>query len=150
MVAVSTQEVSPGLVVYIDTNELRRLGGSETNADVYQGHDRAVVGPHQFLVVSVDQATQTCLAVPLFSNHAPGSRPLARAKMAGAYPEWANGYYHYSQWQHWRIPLSAFAAASTGELSAITDRCRYAANDPRELGFIASWAARNRAPFRAP
>ena len=150
MAAVSVQEIVPGLVAHIDTNELRRRPGTETNAEIFRGHDRAVVGPHQFLVVAVDHAAASCLAVPLFSNYAPGSRALLHGKMAGSVPEWLNGHYHYSQWQHWRIPLDAFAASSSGELSVAGDRCTYAVGDARALEAIAGWSVRNRAPFRAP
>ena len=150
MTAISKDEIKPGLVVHLDTTEVRTQGGSLTNAELLPAQDRAVTGPHQFLVVSVDDVSQSCLAVPLFSNKTSGNRALARKKMSGSYPEWINGHYHFSQWQHWRIPLDAFVVASVGELSQKEDRCTYAASDQAALESIANWANKNRAPFRAP
>lgn len=69
--------------------------------------------------------------------------------MAGSLALWRNGSYHFSRWQHWRIPLADLAAASTGELSDPADRCTYAENDPAELASIAAWQDKNRAAFRA-
>ena len=150
MAAVGEVEIRPGLVVYVDTEQLRAIGGSETNAELTGTEDRAVHGPHQFLVLSVDRIQEgSCLAVPLFSARANGSLTLDRPKMGGSLSVWRNGTYHFSRWQHWRIPLGAFAATSSGELSDPADRCTYAEADSAELASIAAWQHKNRTPFRA-
>ena len=80
MSAVKQGEVSAGLVVHLDTPVLRNLGGAETNAEVSNAHDRAVQGPHYFLVLKVDAGA--CIATPLFSQSAPGSDELDEAHKA--------------------------------------------------------------------
>lgn len=149
MAAVTIDEIRPGLVVYIDTDQLRQAGGSQTNAEKVGVQDRAVIGPHQFLVLEVDAQTGSCLAVPLFSNAAKGNIELDRVKMGGTTAQWRNGTYNYSRWQHWRIPLDRFAAASGNELSNPGDRCTYAIDDPTELSKIAAWQKGNRAGWRS-
>ena len=148
MSALSPHEVCPGLVVHLDTAVLRRLGGSTTNAEHRDGADRAVRGPHYFLVLEVDDGAELVTAVPLFSRLAPGSDALDPHRKAGTLALWRDAPSWYSRWQHWRIPASALIAASVGELTAEGDRCRYAAGDAARLAAIARWAARNRAPWR--
>ena len=149
MAKVTESEVRPGLVVYLDTDRLRELGGSETNAEVAASGDRAVEGPHQFLILEVDRSNDRCLAVPLFSNQAPGSLPLSRDKMGGSHPRWVSAStYYFSRWQHWYIPISAVAATSDGELSDPGDRSTYAEGSEQDLRAIANWREKNRADFR--
>jgi hypothetical protein len=145
--AVTEAEVVPGLVVHLDTDELRRIGGASTNAEVSRGQDRAVVGPHYFLVVAV--AGGLALAVPLFSRFAPGSELLEESLKSGLPAKWLGEDSYFSRWQHWRIPVTSVAAASDTEESSSQDRRRYAVRTPASLAAIASWQARNRAPYRA-
>ncbi len=62
MPPIDRSEIRPGIVVHLDTEVLRREGGSESNAEVTADGDRAVRGPHYFLVVEVDMARQCALA----------------------------------------------------------------------------------------
>ena len=147
MAAVTESEVVSGLVVHLDTDEVRRLGGASTNADVSKGEDRAVVGPHYFLVVSVSDTN--CLAVPLFSRFAPGSELLQESFKSGLAAKWQGEDSYFSRWQHWRIPISSVAASSDTEESSPQDRRRYATASPDAMVAIADWQARNREPYRA-
>jgi len=150
MAAISPSEVRPGLVVHLDTQNLRTLGGSLTNAMKNGNEDRAVAGPHYFLIVAVDPVSQGATAVPLFSQSGPGSHKLDPAKKGGSLPLWTGAASYFSCWQHWRIPISDLVAASAGEVTTPTDRCTYAESDPTTLNAIAAWADKNRCPYRKP
>lgn len=147
MSAVKATEVTPGLVVHLDTAALRNLGGAETNAEVNGGHDRAVQGPHYFLVLEV--AGDRCTAAPLFSTQAPGSDQLAESGKSGLADKWIGTKTHTSRWQHWRIPLASIEAASADEVSSPGDRRRYAGQGDTELRRLLSWQTKNRAGYRA-
>lgn len=140
--AVTQEEVKPGLVVHVDTAILRGRGGSVANA----GQDRAVQGPHYFLVLQADGVT--CVAAPLFSKSAPGSDLLDETKKAGLPDKWVGQDTYTSRWQHWRIPLANIEAASSDEESRPTNRRTYAADDPAELERILSWQEKNRNGYR--
>ena len=148
MSAIQGQEIRPGLVVHLDPALLRAQGGSETNAQRDETGDRAVTEPHDFLVLEVDRAAGTCLAVPLYSRSAPGSQPLRESEKGGPTEHWVGVETFFSRWQHWRIPLSAIPAASASDDSEPADRRTYAATHPAPLGDIASWHHRNRCAFR--
>ncbi|WP_457653672.1 hypothetical protein [Rhodocaloribacter sp.] len=147
MSAVKRAEVSAGLVVHLDTQVLRDLRGAETNAKVCNGHDRAVQGPHYFLVLEVE--ADTCIATPLFSKAASGSDLLDEARKAGLADKWIGQPTYTSRWQHWRIPLASIEAASRDEESDPVNRRTYARGDAAELERILSWQAKNRCPYRA-
>ena len=147
MASATEAEVLPGLVVHLDTDELRRLGGSSTNAETSAGQDRAVAGPHYFLIVSA--SADQCVAVPLFSRYAPGSERLQEQLKFGLPDKWRGEDSYFSKWQHWHIPISCVAAASGTEESSAQDRRGYAANRPEVLAAIESWQDKNRAPYRA-
>jgi hypothetical protein len=148
MSCFSQAEVQPGVVVHIDTEILRTLGGSFTNAEKKNGVDRAVYGPHYFLVLSVSE--DTALAVPLFSNLAPGSERLDESMKSGLADKWIGETSFFSRFQHWKIPVSAIEAASGNEEAVPANRRRYAAQNPSVLAVIGSWQAKNRCDFRAP
>ena len=148
MTALDVSEIRPGVVARLDSAQLRRAGGSETNAQRTPPEDRAVAGVHDFLVLAVDAAGARCTAVPLFPKSAPGSSPLDPAKRQGSAAGWAADPAYYSRWQHWRIPLDAFAAASGEDPGAPGARRTYAAGHPDTLQDIANWAAWNRCAFR--
>lgn len=148
MPAVAEGEIKPGLVVHLDTSVLRSIGGSETNAETGPGGDRAVQGPHYFLIVTVDEKSRECVAVPLFSKGAPGSERLAEQLKSGLSEKWIGLPSYFSRWQHWRVPLSATPFASIDEESTPETRRQYAADAPEELERIAAWRGKNRAPFR--
>jgi len=147
MSAVRRGEVSAGLVVHLDTQVLRDRGGAATNAEVSNGHDRAVHGPHYFLILQVD--ADTCIAAPLFSNRAPGSDVLDDARKAGLADKWVGQATYTSRWQHWRIPLASIEVASADEESESGNRRTYAKGDVAELRRILAWQAKNRCAYRA-
>ena len=148
MSGVSTQEICAGLSVRLDTQQLRNLGGCRTNASAGPP-DRAVQGPHQFLILEIDAARNECLAVPLFTNQAPGNRLLDKLRMTGTLPAWLNGTYHYSIYQHWWIPLAHIPGTSGTEITAAGSRSYYARTDAAELASIAGTIAMNKFGFRA-
>jgi hypothetical protein len=148
----SPAAIVPGLVLHLDTDELRVIGGSTTNAQVTADEDRAVRGAHDFLVVAVDAKAGSCLALPLFPRSAPGSAPLNPALQSGAAP-WGVAPVFYSRWQHWRIPLDALRRAerpsdSGGPDSNGSEPRSYAVGNADELQALANWATRNRCAFR--
>src|SRR6059058_5857376 len=107
MTQIGEAEIVPGLVARIHTQQLRSIGGSETNAQRTDTEDRAVADVHDFLVVAVDAAKGVCTALPLFTRSSPGSAPLEPKKQWGNIDGWLTTTMHYSRWQHWRIPLTA-------------------------------------------
>ena len=137
-----------GLVARLDTQRLRTTGGSETNAQVTDAEDRAVADTRDFLIVSVDDASHTCVAVPLFTRSSPGSAPLVAAKRQGEAAGWLAHDVHYSRWQHWRIPIAALIGASGSEPSNPGERRTFALGDKEVLRDIGNWATRNRCAFR--
>ena len=145
---VNDEEITPGLVVQLDTAVVRALGGAHTNAVLGNDGDRAVVGTHLFLIVSVDAATRLCTAVPIFAKSAVGNQPLDNAKKVGTADHWHTTDSYFSHWQHWRIPASSIAAASLTEPTIPTMRRSYAANDRSALDDIKNWEGRNRASYR--
>jgi hypothetical protein len=147
MAPLSPSEIAPGIVARIDTNLLRTMGGSLTNAQASADEDRAVTGVHDFLVVSADPASESYLALPLFPRSAPGSAPLDPALQAGP-EEWRGPAVFYSRWQHWQIPGAALAAASESEPSEASERRTYASGNKDALQDLANWATRNRCAFR--
>jgi hypothetical protein len=148
MTQLALTEIVPGVVARLDTQLLRATGGSETNAQITDAEDRAVTDERDFLVVAVDKKAATCMAVPLFARSSPGSAPLAAAKRAGEVGGWLTDDVHYSRWQHWRIPLSAFAIASVNDPGDVGTRRFYALGDADTLQDLANWATRNRCAFR--
>jgi hypothetical protein len=141
-------EIVPGVVARLDSQQLRSLGGSETNAQVTATEDRAVTDTRDFLVVEVDATRGTCMCLPLYNRSSPGSAPLVAAKREGAVEHWLTDDLHYSQWQHWRIPLEHFAAASAGDPGEPGARRTFARGDADTLRDLANWATRNRCAFR--
>ena len=148
MSAIRVEDIQPGLVIHLDPSLLKAQGGSETNAQRDETGDRAVPDPRYFLVLEVDRAAGTCLAVPLYSKSAPGSQPLQETEKGGLADRWIGEESFFSRWQHWRIPLSAIPAASVGDDSEPANRRTYAATQPATLRSIADWQHRNRCSFR--
>ena len=141
-------EIVPGVVARLDTRQLRSIGGSETNAQRSDTEDRAVTDVRDFLVVAIDVVAGTCTAIPLFPKSSPGSAPLDPNKQWGNIGGWLTDSAHYSRWQHWRIPLAAFATGSAEDPGAPGARRSYAAGDADTLQDLANWATRNRCAFR--
>ncbi|CAN5116744.1 hypothetical protein BH09GEM1_BH09GEM1_39580 [soil metagenome] len=148
MPQIELPEIIPGLVARIDTRQLRTIGGSETNAQQTDSEDRAVADTRDFLVVAVDVPHGVCTAIPLFAKPSPGSATFDPKKQWGNIEGWLTETTHYSRWQHWRIPLTAFAAASSEDPGSGGARRSYAAGDADALQDLANWATRNRCVFR--
>ncbi len=148
MSQLAVSEIVPGLVVRLDTGQLRAAGGSETNAQRSDAEDRAVTGVHDFLVLIADATTNTRTATPLFPRSSPGSAPLDPAKQWGNVEGWLIEPVHYSRWQHWRIPSDALAACSSEDPGSEGARRGYALGDADALRDIENWASRNRCAYR--
>jgi hypothetical protein len=142
-------EIVPGVVARLDTQLLRSTGGSETNAAITDTEDRAVSDERDFLVVAVNTNASTCMAVPLFARSSPGSAPLAPSARLGDVGTWLTDDVHYSRWQHWHVPLSAFSIASANDPGEVSARRSYALGDADTLQDLANWATRNRCAFRS-
>ncbi|MBL0171780.1 MAG: hypothetical protein IPP90_13860 [Gemmatimonadaceae bacterium] len=147
--SVTQDEVSVGLVARLDTTVLRTLGGCQTNAVLGPEGDRAVVGPHDFLIVGVDAASGVCTAVPLFPKTAVGNQPLVNGKKSGGDDGWVGVDTFFSHWQHWRMPVTSVVVASEADSATALTRRRYGAQDRTALDEIRAWEKRNRAPYRA-
>jgi hypothetical protein len=148
MPPVAMSDVAPGLVVHLDTTILRAYGGSFTNADPNGGLDRAVQGPHYFLVLDV--ASGVALAVPLFSKATPGSERLDDTAKAGLPAKWIGETSYFSRYQHWKIPVAALVAASGDEESTAATRRTYGVGRANILPAIAAWQGKNRCGYRVP
>jgi hypothetical protein len=148
MTQLEITEIIPGLVVRLDTAQLRALGGSQTNAQRTDTEDRAVSDIHDFCVVSVDTTKGQCIAIPLFARSSPGSAPLEAKKQWGNIGGWLTETVHYSRWQHWRMPLSSVVEASADDPGTVGARRSYAAGDADTLQDLLNWASRNRCEFR--
>lgn len=146
--SLTHEDVTPGLVVQLDTALLRALGGCQTNAVLGPEGDRSVVGTQDFLIVGVDAAAGRCTAVPLFAKTAVGNQPLENGKKTGRADQWIGIDTFFSRWQHWRIPVPSVVAASANDPTSAADRRRYAAVDRSALDDIKNWEGRNRAAYR--
>lgn len=146
--SLTHEEVTPGLVVHLDTAVLRTLGGSQTNAVLGPEGDRAVAGTQDFLIVGLDAAAARCTAVPLFAKTAVGNQPLENGKKSGRADQWIGTDTFFSRWQHWRLPVASVVAASGDDLTIAATRRRYAATDRSALDDIKNWEGRNRAAYR--
>jgi hypothetical protein len=146
------EDVTPGLVLHLDTALLRARGGCQTNAVLGPEGDRSVVGTHDFLIVSVDPVAGRCIAVPLFTKTAVGNQPLEHEKKSGCVTQWIGADSFFSRWQHWRMPIASVVAAAVADpaLNPVlpADRRRYAATDRSALDDIKNWEGRNRAAYR--
>jgi hypothetical protein len=145
---VTLEEVTAGLVVALDTTNLRACGDAQTNAVLGPEGDRAVVGTHDFLVVGVDSASGICTAVPLFAKSAVGNQPLVDSRKTGRPDGWIGSDVYFSRWQHWRFPVTSLVEASGAEATTTGDRRRYASDDRSTLDDIRVWESRNRAAYR--
>lgn len=145
---ISPDEITPGLVVRLDSMILRSLGGSQTNAVRGPEGDRAVTGTLDFLVVGVDVRTRACTAVPLFRKTAVGNQPLEESRKSGPAAEWLGTDVYFSRWQHWRVPASDLVTASEQDPASQGARRHYAAGDGPTLDDIKVWESHNRAGYR--
>lgn len=146
---LSPADITPGLVLGLDTTILRARGDSQTNAESGAAGDRAVTGPSDFLVVGVDRTTGVYTAVPLFPKAAVGNQPLDDEHKRGGDAAWRDTPTFFSRWQHWRIPVDSFLAAADADDASPADRRQYAPGDGPTLDDIREWESRNRAPYRS-
>ncbi len=100
MAAVSDDELLSGLVIQLDTELLGQLGNSRTSAEKTPEEDRAVVGPHAFVVLTANATERLAFLYPIFSEWAPGSSRLEEEKKSGLLRNWAGVALHSSKWQH--------------------------------------------------
>lgn len=146
------EDVTPGLVLHLDTALLRARGGCQTNAVLGPEGDRSVAGTHDFLLVSVDPVAGRCTAVPLFTKTAVGNQPLENGKKSGRSTQWIGADSFFSRWQHWRMPIASVVAAAVADLALDpvppAYSRQYAATDRSALDDIKNWEGRNRAPYR--
>ena len=136
MPAIHEEELVPGLVVQLDTSRLRQLGNSRTNAEKTRSEDRAVIGPHSFVVVATNPEDRSAILCPVFSQWAPGSLKLQEAKKSGFLNNWASVELHFSKWQHWEIPYDDIIACSDIENTQHGARRHYAAENAETLNSI--------------
>ena len=146
--SLTADEITPGLVVRVDTNVLRARGDSQTNAVSGPNGDRAVIGSHDFLIVAVDASPGVCTAVPLFTKSAVGNTPLVDGRKSGRADDWIGSAKYFSHWQHWRIPTASLIAAWQPDETSAHDRRRYASGDSSTLDDIRVWESRNRSAYR--
>ena len=144
----TSSDVQAGLIVRLDSDALRTLGGCQTNAVQNAHGDRAVRGIHDFLVVYVDVARGIATAVPLFNKSAVGNQPLVESLQSGAADGWIGHEWYFSRWQHWRIPTQYVADAWNALPDEDAAARRYAAGDASALDDIRIWESQNRAPYR--
>jgi hypothetical protein len=146
--SLTYEDVTPGLVVQLDTAVLRALGGAQTNAVLAPEGDRSVVGTQDFLIVGVDIPAGRCTGVPLFAKTAVGNQPLENGKKSGGDEQWIGTDTFFSRWQHWRLPIASVVAAAADDSATAITRRRYAATDRSALDDIKNWEGRNRAAYR--
>ena len=145
---LTQDEITAGLVVRVDTTVLRARGDCETNAVRGPHGDRAVVGSHDFLIVSVDAPSGVCTAVPLFTKTAVGNTPLVDGRKSGRADNWIGSDRYFSHWQNWRIPIRSLIAAWEPDETSADNRRRYATGDTSALDDIRVWESRNRSAYR--
>jgi hypothetical protein len=145
---LSPSDITPGLVLLVDTTQLRALGSSQTNAELGASGDRAVTGTTDFLVVGMDRGTGVCTAVPLFPKAAVGNQPLDDEHKRGGDAAWRETPTYFSRWQHWRVPVDALIAALDPSESQRVEHRQYATGDGPVLDDIRVWESRNRAEYR--
>lgn len=141
-------EVTPGLVLQLDSKRLRKTRDSRTNAEIGAEGDRAVGEVHTFLLVGVDATSGLCTAVPLFAKTAVGNQPLEEPGRSGGDTSWRETPVYFSRWQHWRIPMATLLAAVEDDGTTDATRRRYAAEDRTALDDIRSWEKKNRSAYR--
>ncbi|MBA4788194.1 MAG: hypothetical protein H2042_00700 [Rhizobiales bacterium] len=135
-------EIFEGLVVHLDTGLLRQHGGCLSNVST---PERAVQGPHYFLVLEIDHTSGSALAVPLFSSKTAGGEKLDDGQKSGPPNNWiGHGQASwFSKFQHWKIPLAALVAASADDDGMPGNRRGYATTAPALLADIAASRAQN-------
>ncbi len=148
MPALSQAELLPGVVLQVDADALRATGRASTNAEIAGAMDRAVQGPHAFLVLEVNAAQASALLMPVFSEWAPGSETLRETEKSGRQLGWAATRLYVNRWQHWEAPLADIALHSGLELTQPGQRRHYAAANPGELARLSAFKLQNRAPWR--
>ncbi|BBK35617.1 hypothetical protein STAQ_06950 [Allostella sp. ATCC 35155] len=145
MASVLSEEVTPGLVVYLDPDFLKECAGCLTNVvDLAQALNR----PGPFLVLLKEEGSENFLTVPLYTD--PGRdglrRELLRAKV-GAGVGWLTRPSYWHQHHFWIIPATCFPGASTREINPVSNRKRYALDGLPE---IIAYRDASPIPFRPP
>lgn len=148
MTQIPIEQLAPGMVVHLDTDILRTKGGALTCARNENGKDRAVKGPHYFLLLELDKNVNIWLACPLFSKAAAGSKMLSEKFKSGFFDKWRDKSSYYSAWQMWKIPAALIEAASGDDETTSTNRRMYAHGNETALLAIARDKEDLREPYR--
>lgn len=133
MAALTKEEITPGLNAFLDPAVLRACDGVQCNARDARFADR----PGFFLVVEIDLAAGECLCTPLFSRDGPSRVPLDRALKTGPGNGWKARKSYFDRFQFYIIPVACMIRASSGEMSRVGRRQRYASATPQALADVA-------------
>ena len=131
MVAVSEDEVEPGLVVYLDPEALAACPGVRTNVS---DMSRAANRPGPFLVLKPDDEFEGFLCVPLFTDgENAAERTALIGRKTGPGKGWIGRPSYWDKFQFWIIPTSCFLAASAMEMNPKLRRKRYDLTDLAQI-----------------
>lgn len=113
---IEAREITDGLVLYLDPDELEAEGGRRTDTE-----SPRVLGPHFFLCIAANERSGNW--VPLFSGAGPHRDLLPDAEKAGQ-PGWCESTTYFHRRQVWQAPHSAVVAAAIagGDLSRPGER----------------------------
>lgn len=115
---LAQREITPGLVLHLDPDELQKSGGTFTCEE-----SRRVRAGHFFVCLDVEDTTARWL--PLYTRPDVGRQKLADTGRTG-HSKWtgASCYWHYEQ--IWQAPHTAViaAAAKGGDMSRLGARNR--------------------------
>ncbi|MDR3592138.1 MAG: hypothetical protein P4N41_20970 [Negativicutes bacterium] len=148
MSAVSSAEVAIGLVVHLNPEILKVLGGSLVKC----APGSEVKDNHYFLIVDVNSEKNECTAFPLYSQKKDirDRVCLEEPFKSGKADHWIGIPSFYFKWQFWRIPLDNIPQASLEDDSEPQERRFYAANHPDKLASMTSVMSRSRDEWRYP
>lgn len=136
MAVVAREEVTPGLNVFLDMAELADCPGCLSNFRLGAWQPEKEKDKRPFLVVSVDEAGDMLLCVPLYRVGAYDRIELDQSLKTGPGRGWSGQLSFFSRYQFWIIPTECFISATAGEFSAHGARQRYATAAPDALRAI--------------
>jgi len=108
---IATQEITDGLVLRLDPDDLEAEGGVCTDTESVR-----VQGPHFFVCIASNEKSGNW--VPLFSEAGP-LRALVPNEVKAGHPGWCESTTYFHVKQVWQAPHSAVVAAAIagGDLS---------------------------------
>lgn len=142
MAAVRPPELKPGLVIQLDPDRMRTLGGCKRTLG---STGYAVHGPQPFLIFDVSFKKRRILTVPLFSNET-NTRVLltpALKKQTIDQPrgKWFTDNSYATVRQVWSIPIQMMEQVSVIEISAPNQRRTYDLAGDQDMVHLLSIAA---------